>query len=147
MIRQNMVTLKMLENCFTKLPEQESLSRLRIKGFNINNRKIEVGQWVDVKDTIDQWLEAEVISVQENSVYVHYNGWGRRWDEWIDMGSPRIAPFRTKTVNSAYSMFLSPNPSSPLDGDHTSKSNNITRRYDEKRARHKRSTIKCFTFY
>ena len=56
--------------------------------------KLIKGQWVDVKDTIDQWLEAQVIDVQGNKAYVHYNGWGNRWDEWIDMTSNRIKPFR-----------------------------------------------------
>jgi hypothetical protein len=55
---------------------------------------LEVGQWVDVKDTIDQWLEAQVIRVRGNQAYVHYNGWGTRWDEWIDFSSPRIAHFK-----------------------------------------------------
>jgi hypothetical protein len=51
-----------------------------------------------VKDTIEQWLEAQVINVRENQVYIHYNGWGVRWDEWIDTNSPRLAIFRTHTV-------------------------------------------------
>ena len=53
-----------------------------------------------MRDTIEQWLEAEVIDVNksEKMIFVHYNGWGTRWDEWISMNSPRIAPFRTHTV-------------------------------------------------
>lgn len=35
------------------------------------------------------------------------------------MNSPRIAAFRTHTVQSPYSMYLSPNPCHVLDGDHT----------------------------
>ena len=36
-----------------------------------------VGQWIDVKDTVSQWLEATVILVDldRRSVFVHYNGW------------------------------------------------------------------------
>ena len=36
-----------------------------------------VGQWVDVKDTVSQWLEATVMVVDliEQRVFVHYNGW------------------------------------------------------------------------
>lgn len=35
------------------------------------------GQWMDVKDTVNQWLEATVMRVDnvERKVYVHYNGW------------------------------------------------------------------------
>ena len=28
---------------------------------------------------------------------IHYNGWPRRWDEWIRCDSPRIRPFRSRT--------------------------------------------------
>ena len=27
-------------------------------GFNFKKRQFHIGQWVDVKDTVDQWLEA-----------------------------------------------------------------------------------------
>ena len=58
------------------------------------------GMWIDVKDTIDQWLEAEVLDVDKNNkrILVHYNGWGSRWDEWLSMNSDRISIFRSKTV-------------------------------------------------
>ena len=100
-IRQNLLTIKNLERDMIK-----NYSRLmktspdpnNPPGYDFSKRKLVIGQWIDVKDTIDQWLEAEVINVNESQVYVHYNGWGRRWDEWIDMNSPRIAAFRTYTV-------------------------------------------------
>lgn len=36
-----------------------------------------VGQWLDVKDTVSQWLEATVMDVSETqrTVFIHYNGW------------------------------------------------------------------------
>jgi hypothetical protein len=36
-----------------------------------------VGQWIDVKDTVAQWLEATImnIDVERNEIFVHYNGW------------------------------------------------------------------------
>ena len=118
-IRQNLLTMKMLKETFNPLSEA-TLKKITPKGFDFSKRRIEIGQWVDVKDTIDMWLEAEVIGIREHQVYVHYNGWGRRWDEWIDMSSPRIATFRSYTVNSPYSLFSSPGPSFPLDGDRSS---------------------------
>lgn len=41
------------------------------------SRKFFVGQWIDVKDTVNQWLEATVMNVDHESkrVFVHYNGW------------------------------------------------------------------------
>eukprot|EP01036_Dinobryon_divergens_P034125 gene34125-44093_t len=70
------------------------------------------GQWVDVKDTVSQWLEATIMDIDyENfNVYVHYNGWPERWDEWIAFDSPRISPFRSRTTHSSLNSFLSPAP-------------------------------------
>ena len=76
---------------------------------------MKVGQWVDVKDTINQWLEAQVVEIRDNKAYIHYNGWGTRWDEWIEMNSPRIALFRTHTIQAATSTYLSPFPNTPPD--------------------------------
>eukprot|EP00924_Labyrinthula_sp_SR-Ha-C_P009656 augustus_masked-scaffold_22-processed-gene-2.47-mRNA-1 protein AED:0.44 eAED:0.44 QI:0/-1/0/1/-1/1/1/0/583 len=68
------------------------------------------GQWVDCRDTVNQWLDATVTDVLEGGrkVKVHYNGWGQRWDEVIDANSPRIARFRTKTKNSSNCQNFSP---------------------------------------
>mmetsp|Transcript_5575 Transcript_5575/g.5737 ORF Transcript_5575/g.5737 Transcript_5575/m.5737 type:complete len:818 (+) Transcript_5575:141-2594(+) len=65
-------------------------------------RKYFVGQWLDVRDTVNQWLEATVMIVDNHQerLFIHYNGWPTRWDEWIVFSSPRLAPFRTRTVNS-----------------------------------------------
>lgn len=53
------------------------------RGYDPKKREFKLGQWVDVKDTMDQWLEAEIIDIRTDMVRIHYNGWGRRWDEWI----------------------------------------------------------------
>lgn len=42
-----------------------------ISPFNFSERKLKIGQWIDVKDTIDQWLEAQVIKVKNDQVYIH----------------------------------------------------------------------------
>ncbi|EKU23071.1 ubiquilin [Nannochloropsis gaditana CCMP526] len=70
------------------------------------------GQYVDVKDTVHQWLEAQVLSVDEErrTCRVTYLGWPRRWDETLSWSSPRIAPFRTRTTHNLQAPFLSPTP-------------------------------------
>ena len=76
----------------------------KLELISFNTRKFCVGQWIDVKDTIHQWLEAEVIDVENRSnndlskVKVHYIGWGNNWDEWIPFSSKRIMPFRYYTI-------------------------------------------------
>jgi RNA binding activity-knot of a chromodomain len=93
-MHQNLLTLKNMENCKKKYDYEEVTKSKVISSYNLQSSKYEIGQWVDVKDTIDQWLEAQIINIQNNQAYVHYNGWGNRWDEWIDFSSSRIAPFK-----------------------------------------------------
>jgi hypothetical protein len=89
----------------------------KIESFQFPKRKLIVGQWVDVKDTIDQWLEAQVIDIKENKVYIHYNGWGTRWDEWIEMDSDRIMPFRYYTKQTTFSNYNCPFPNVKPDAN------------------------------
>jgi len=118
-IRQNLLTLEMVEK--TSVPmSQYKKGKSRLAGFDNSDRKFTVGQWVDAKDQRDQWLEAEVLKIRGKQALIHFNGYAYRMDEWIDMNSPRIAAFRAHTVNSPYSLFMSPNPTAPVDGDHSS---------------------------
>ena len=76
-----------------------------------------LGDWVDVKDTNNDWHEAQIAKLKENKAFIHYNGWGSRWDEWIDLDSPRISMFRTHTVQLGSSQYLSCFPNVPVDSD------------------------------
>ena len=91
------------------------------QGFNFANREFYRGQWVDVKDTVDQWLEAQIVDIQTtpqgSMVFIHYNGWPNRWDEWIEVSSPRIQPIRTHTLQSLTSPVHSPYPVIPCDAE------------------------------
>ncbi len=42
-----------------------------------SERRFFVGQWLDVKDTVSQWLEATILDIDDNNrrIFVHYNGW------------------------------------------------------------------------
>ena len=119
-IYQNLVTIDNLIHCsetsidpvldINEENTNENSSRPSVNIFELSKRKLVKGQWIDVKDTIDQWLEAQVIDVLDNKVYVHYNGWGTRWDEWIEMESNRIMPFRFHTRQATINNFQSPFP-------------------------------------
>lgn len=93
------------------------LHETAISPFNFCRRVLEIGQWIDVKDNVFNWLEGEVIAINENQVLIHYNGFSKKWDTWMPMNSPHILPFRTNTVQSHKSMYLSPVPRTKLDGD------------------------------
>ncbi|CAI5737884.1 unnamed protein product [Hyaloperonospora brassicae] len=73
-------------------------------------RRFFVGQWLDVKDTVNQWLESTVLALADDKVLVHYHGWPARWDEWIDVQSDRLAAFRTRTVPGRSAAHMSPVP-------------------------------------
>lgn len=81
-------------------------------------RHFKVGQWVDCLDTVNQWLEATIIEVSsdEQQVKVHYNGWGTRWDETLEVNSARLARFRTRTKNAAQCKTISPTISHWIEG-------------------------------
>jgi hypothetical protein len=115
-IRQNLLTLGgLMEIRSTDPGESES------QVFDFKARVLEVGQWVDVKDTVDQWLEAQVVRLLDSETgqlaYIHYNGWPSRWDEWIEVSSARIQPFRTHSRQSIQAQMLSPLPNTPLDAE------------------------------
>lgn len=44
---------------------------------------LQVRMFVDVRDTLGKWLEAEVIAFSEASPLVHYSGWDSKWDEVV----------------------------------------------------------------
>jgi hypothetical protein len=111
-INQNITTLNSLIECSSNFAESDN-----IELFNFNRRYFVKGQWVDVKDTIDQWLEAQVIDLREGQVYLHYNGWGTRWDEWIDINSNRIRPFRYHTKQTSFNNYNSAFPNNKPDAN------------------------------
>ena len=110
---QNMIAIDNLSNCKKNYNPQSN----KIEVFDFSKTKYEIGQWVDVKDTIEQWLEAQVMQIQDNKAYVHYNGWGTRWDEWIEFSSPRMRNFKVYTLQSPGSVFMSPYPGIPCDSN------------------------------
>ena len=89
-------------NSFATMEETEDGSKARRVGNIVQDgdKHFYIGQWLDVKDTVNQWLAATVMDMDYSSrrLFVHFNGWPVRWDEWIDWDSPRIAPFRSYTI-------------------------------------------------
>jgi hypothetical protein len=112
-IRQNLLTLE-------DLLSTRSLSASDpLCAFDYQLRQLHVGQWVDVKDTVNQWLEAQVygLSPDFSLAFIHYNGWPEHWDEWIQVSSDRIQPLKTFTVQHLACSVESPLPTVPPDYD------------------------------
>lgn len=116
-MHQNIFTIQNLMGSRQKYDDKIINETKTITPYDFTKVKYEIGQWVDVKDTVGEWLEAQVMQVRNNQAYVHYNGWGTRWDEWIDFSSPRMAAFKTYTLQSPSNIFLSPYPSIACDAN------------------------------
>ena len=55
------------------------------------------GDRVDVMDVRGRWYGGMVRAVEGEEVRVGYEGWSKKWDQWIEVRSERLAPFGTKT--------------------------------------------------
>ena len=49
-----------------------------------------LGQNLDVRDTTNKWVNAEIIYIKDNHLYLHYSGWSAKYDEYISIHSERI---------------------------------------------------------
>mmetsp|Transcript_36145 Transcript_36145/g.41158 ORF Transcript_36145/g.41158 Transcript_36145/m.41158 type:complete len:670 (+) Transcript_36145:136-2145(+) len=89
-----------------------------INPFDTSTRRsFQVGQWLDAKDTVGDWLEAQITKISDRRCYIHYNGWPNRWDEWIEMGSDRLAVFRTHTSQNSRATLHVPMTQTTADAD------------------------------
>lgn len=77
---------------------------------NDENNNYKIGQWVDVKDSSDQWIEGQIANKSRTEVNVHYLGLTNQINHWIDSGSKRIALFRSFTSQDLNNQFASPFP-------------------------------------
>lgn len=57
------------------------------------------GQKLDVKDTENIWCLATVVEASITRVYIHYDEYHKKYDEWILLTSERIARFRSMTAH------------------------------------------------
>ena len=105
-------------NNIRTLLSNESSTNITKTLFTISNSinhtpiKFQLGQWVDVLDTFSHWTEAQIkqLNIQTNKALIHYLGMSTFLDEWISLDSPRLALFRTHTIQSPFSRYFSPFP-------------------------------------
>lgn len=53
-MKQNLLTIQQILNSFVSLNELISNESFNI--YNFQNRKLQIGQWIDVKDPSDNWV-------------------------------------------------------------------------------------------
>jgi hypothetical protein len=66
-------------------------------------RKVIVGDIVDVVDTVLKIYPSVVTETSTDAIKIHYYGWVDRWDEWLPLTSPRIAPALSNIGNPFFS--------------------------------------------
>ena len=129
---QNILVINHLMKIRNNFTISNFLQNKTIIPFNLGKKRFEIGEWVDVKDTTDNWLEGQIINKRtinnKIQLLIHYNGWNNRWDEWIEQSSNRLSYFRTYTLQSMQSILSSPNPTLVYDGNIND--NNIKRPVD-----------------
>jgi len=74
-------------------------------------KDFKVGSKVDVEDTVGKWLSSTVKDTKEEDgktmLYIHYDNYDVRWDEWIESNSERVAKHGTKASKERASSYSS----------------------------------------
>jgi hypothetical protein len=63
---------------------------MELEDNNAVQPKFYLGQYLDVKDSVNKWANAEVLYVRQDNIYIHYTGWSAKYDEYINKNSERI---------------------------------------------------------
>ena len=117
-ITQNYDNLYNMYNNLIDLNLENTKSIKKLYSSNYNT-KFKVGQWVDLKDRYDTWIEGQITGINNNRVKVNYMGMPPNMNEWLEMKSERIALFRTytsqKNLKNFYSLY--PNKSAEYNRD------------------------------
>ena len=106
------------------LENSKSIKKLYSSNYNTNYK---VGQWVDIRDRYDNWIEGQITGISNNRIKVQYMGMPPNMNEWLEMKSERVALFRTytsqKNLKNFYSLY--PNKSSQYNRDQIHVQENI----------------------
>ena len=106
------------------LDNTKSIKKLYSSNYNTN---FKVGQWVDIKDRYDTWIEGQITAINNNRIKVQYMGMPPNMNEWLEKKSERIALFRTytsqKNLKNFYSLY--PNKSNEYNREQIHAQENI----------------------
>ena len=105
-ITQNMDNLYNMYNNLIDLNIDNTKSIKKLYSLNYNTN-FKVGQWIDIKDRNDNWIEGQIMGVRDQKVKVQYIGMPPNMNEWINTTSDRIALFRTYTLQKNLKNFFS----------------------------------------
>lgn len=120
-LTQNILNIKNLINTGINIEKKGKNNHTVKEVYEFDKIQYRVGQWVDVCDSFNMWYESQIQKIEDNRAYVKMitglenfntiysiNNGGNHRCEWVNLTSKKILPFRTKTVQSPFSLFMSP---------------------------------------
>ena len=113
-ITQNMDNLYNMYNNLIDLSIDNAKNIKKLYSLNYNTN-FKVGQWIDIKDRFDNWIEGQVTGVRDQKIKVQYLGMPPNMNEWVNTTSDRIALFRTYTLQKNLKNFFSLYPNKSLE--------------------------------
>jgi len=66
-------------------------------GSKKNWQEFEVNDQIDAKDSQGKWYQGTIREVKPEKLFVHFDGWESKYDEWIPKVGDRLAPKNTHT--------------------------------------------------
>ena len=51
---------------------------------------IRIGGLVDAQDKFRKWYVGVVVDIKDEECLIHYPGWNRKWDEWVQIDGPAM---------------------------------------------------------
>ena len=57
-------------------------------------KELDIGTKIDLRDGFGRYLKAEIIEIDDlndDRLKIHFNGWSKVWDKWIDIGDSNEA--------------------------------------------------------
>ena len=125
-ITQNIDNLYNMYNNLIELNIDNTKNLKKLYSLNYNT-KFKVGQWIDIKDRFDNWIEGQITGIIDQKIKVQYIGMPPNMNEWINVTSDRIALFRTYTLQKNLKNFFSlyPNKSQEYNRDQIHVQENI----------------------
>jgi len=105
-LNQNIDNLYNMYNNLIDLNLENSKRIKKLYCLNLNTN-FKVGQWIDLRDRFDNWIEGQITEKRDHQIKVQYIGMAINMNEWLDTSSERIAPFRTYTIQKNLKNFFS----------------------------------------
>eukprot|EP01043_Picozoa_sp_COSAG02_P011867 COSAG02_NODE_444_length_22204_cov_21.041167_7_plen_1067_part_00 len=83
-----------------QLPPPSSGGRTRRTVDAQWRQSLSAGDLVDARDGRNNWYESKIVAVKNDKVKIHFLGWSKKWDEWVDRGFDGIQPLGTRQTVS-----------------------------------------------